>query len=116
MVWVEEIPWKFAGPELLNKTLLPWLRGEENKTKFTSQRINMKVTFSETLNILSWTNVEKTFLTYKNHGFEKNALILLENNFRVTRVVPSNGSWYSRMDKVKFAETAFKKFEVKWSA
>ena len=53
---VEEIPGTLTEPELLNKTLLPWLQTKEIiKTKFYLLKllINMKVTFSESLNILS---------------------------------------------------------------
>ena len=50
----------------------------------------MKVTFSESLNILSGANIEKTFLTCKNHVFKKNALKVWESSLIVTRMVPSN--------------------------
>ena len=53
---VGEIPGTLTEPELLNKTLLPWLQTKEIiKTKFYLLKllINMKVTFSESLNILS---------------------------------------------------------------
>ena len=53
---VDEIPGTLTEPELLNKTLLPWLQTKEIiKTKFYLLKllINMKVTFSESLNILS---------------------------------------------------------------
>ena len=50
----------------------------------------MKVTFSESLNILSSANIEKTFPTCKNHVFKKNALKVSESSLMVTRVVPSN--------------------------
>ena len=59
LIWVEEIPLKFNEPELLNKTLLPWLQTKELiKTKFylLKSLINMKVTFKHlplSLNILS---------------------------------------------------------------
>ena len=56
LIWVEEIPRKLTEPELLNKTLLPWLQTKELiKTKFylLKSLINMKVTLSESLNILS---------------------------------------------------------------
>ena len=72
LIWVEEIPWKITEPELFNKTLLPWLQRKEIiKTKFYLFKplMDMKVTFSESLNILSWANVEKTFLNCKNHVF-----------------------------------------------
>ena len=53
---VDEIPGTLTEPELLNKTLLPWVQTKEIiKTKFYLLKllINMKVTFSESLNILS---------------------------------------------------------------
>ena len=53
---VDEIPGTLTEPELLNKTLLPWLQTKEIiKTKFYLLKllINIKVTFSESLNILS---------------------------------------------------------------
>ena len=53
---IDEIPGTLTEPELLNKTLLPWLQTKEIiKTKFYLLKllINMKVTFSESLNILS---------------------------------------------------------------
>ena len=53
---VDEIPGTLTEPGLLNKTLLPWLQTKEIiKTKFYLLKllINMKVTFSESLNILS---------------------------------------------------------------
>ena len=53
---VDEIPGTLTEPELLNKTLLPWLQTKEIiKTKFYLLKllIDMKVTFSESLNILS---------------------------------------------------------------
>ena len=53
---VDEIPGTLTEPELLNKTLLPWLQTKEIiKTKFYLLKllINTKVTFSESLNILS---------------------------------------------------------------
>ena len=56
LIWIEEIPWKLTEPDLLNKTLLPWLQTKELiKTKFylLKSLINMKVTLSESLNILS---------------------------------------------------------------
>ena len=72
LIWAEEIPWKLTETELLNNTLLPWLRTKEIiKTKFylIKSLINMKVTISASLNILPWANVEKTFHTCKNHDF-----------------------------------------------
>ena len=53
---IDEIPGTLTEPELLNKTLLPWVQTKEIiKTKFYLLKllINMKVTFSESLNILS---------------------------------------------------------------
>ena len=53
---IDEIPGTLTEPELLNKTLLLWLQTKEIiKTKFYLLKllINMKVTFSESLNILS---------------------------------------------------------------
>ena len=69
---MDKIPCKLTERELLNKALLRWLRTKEIiKTKFYLFKIliDMKLTFSEILNILSWTNVEKTFLTSKYHAF-----------------------------------------------
>ena len=72
LIWMDKIPCKLTERELLNNALLPWLRTKEIiKTKFYLFKllIDMKLTFSEILNILSWTNVEKTFLTCKYHTF-----------------------------------------------
>ena len=69
---MDKIPCKLTERELLNKALLRWLRTKEIiKTKFYLFKIliDMKLTFSEILNILSWTNVEKTFLTSKYPAF-----------------------------------------------